>query len=196
MILKTDQTTLSATKLLSQLQAGDETAFETLFLRYYERLYRLIFQLLGNQADAEDITQQVFLKLYHAPDRIQLQADETNVLGWLYRVAVNESYNSLRSQRRRMSWHEKFARLWPFSQTAPDPASLAESQDVQAQVRQILAGMKPREAKLLLLRHSGLSYKELALVLNLAPGSVGTLLTQAKRTFAQKYQRAFPEEKE
>jgi RNA polymerase sigma-70 factor (ECF subfamily) len=56
--------------------------------------------------------------------------------------------------------------------------------------------MRPREAKLLLLRHSGLSYKELALVLNLAPGSVGTLLTQAKRSFAQKYRHAFPEEKE
>src|SRR5262245_36456625 len=108
MILKSDQTTLSATKLLSQLQAGDETAFEALFLRYYERLYTLVFRVLGNKADAEDITQQVFLKLYHAPERIQLQTDETNVLGWLYRVAVNESYNNLRSQRRRQSWHEKF----------------------------------------------------------------------------------------
>lgn len=195
-MLKTDQTTLPAAKLLGQLQAGDETAFEALFLRYYERLYGLVFRLLGNKADAEDITQQVFMKLYHAPERLQLQGDETNVMGWLYRVAVNESYNILRSQRRRTGWQEKFVRLWPFSHTPPDPAALAESQDTQIRVRQILAEMRPREAKLLLLRHSGLSYKELALVLNLAPGSVGTLLTQAKRSFAEKYRRAFPEEKE
>ena len=194
--MKPDQTVLSATHLLSRLQAGDETAFEALFLRYYERIYGLVFRLLGNKADADDIAQQVFMKLYHAPERIQLQADETNVMGWLYRVAVHESYNILRGQRRRQSWHEKFAQLWPFSQTAPDPASLAESQDAQARVRRILAEMKPREAKLLLLRHSGLSYKELALILNLSPGSVGTLLTQAKRTFASNYRRAFPEEKE
>ena len=77
-----------------------------------------------------------------------------------------------------------------------DVGILAESQDAQARVRRILAEMKPREAKLLLLRHSGLSYKELALILNLSPGSVGTLLTQAKRTFARNYYRAFPEEKE
>jgi RNA polymerase sigma-70 factor (ECF subfamily) len=70
---------------------------------------------------------------------------------------------------------------------------LAESQDTQARVRQILIEMQPREAKLLLLRHAGLSYKELAEALNVAPGSVGSLLTQAKRTFARKYRQAFPE---
>ncbi|MEM7346205.1 MAG: sigma factor-like helix-turn-helix DNA-binding protein [Chloroflexota bacterium] len=54
--------------------------------------------------------------------------------------------------------------------------------------------MKPREAKLLLLRHSGLSYKELAATLNVAPGSIGSLLTRAERKFSKKYAAMFPEE--
>jgi RNA polymerase sigma-70 factor (ECF subfamily) len=54
--------------------------------------------------------------------------------------------------------------------------------------------MKPRDAKLLLLRHSGLSYKELAVVLNVAPGSIGSLLTRAERAFAKKYRLAYPDE--
>jgi RNA polymerase sigma-70 factor (ECF subfamily) len=61
-------------------------------------------------------------------------------------------------------------------------------------VRCILAEMKPRDAKLLLLRHSGLTYKELAVALNLAPGSIGSLLTRAERAFAKRYRLAYPEE--
>jgi RNA polymerase sigma-70 factor (ECF subfamily) len=191
--LDAEQTALSNVELVRQLQAGDEASFEALFLRHYERVYGIVFRLLGNKADAEDITQQVFLKLCYSPERIQVQQEGTNIAGWLYRVAVNEGYNVLRSQRRRANWHEKLARLWPFSQLSGDPARLIESQDSQARVRQILAEMKPREAELLLLRHSGLSYEELAVALEIAPGSVGSLLTQAKRIFARKYQSAFPD---
>jgi RNA polymerase sigma-70 factor (ECF subfamily) len=60
-------------------------------------------------------------------------------------------------------------------------------------VRRILATMKPGQAKILLLRHSGLSYKEIAIALNVAPGSVGSLLTRAERAFRAKYQQAFSE---
>lgn len=191
--MEPDYPVLSDEKLITRLHSGDEVSFDTIFLRYYQRIYGILFRLLGNKADAEDITQQVFLKLYHSPERLRVQDDETNVAGWLYRVAVNEGYNALRSQKRRAAWHTKFVQLWPFSSFAPDPAQLAESQDTQARVRQILAEMKPRDAKLLLLRHMGLSYQELAAVLNLTPGSVGSLLTQAKRTFAKRYRLAFPE---
>jgi RNA polymerase sigma-70 factor (ECF subfamily) len=140
------------------------------------------------------MSQQVFLKLYHNMDRIQAQKDETKVTGWLYRVAVNEGYNALRARRRRASWYEKFARLWPFVQSPPDPAQVIETQDTQAQVRGILADMNPRDAKLLLMRHAGLSYQELAATLGVAPGSVGPLLAQAKRRFARKYRAIFSEE--
>jgi RNA polymerase sigma-70 factor (ECF subfamily) len=189
-----DQTTLSDTKLLTRWHAGDEASFEALFLRHYERVYVALFALLGNKADAEDTAQQVFLKLYHTPERIQAQGDETNVAGWLYRVAINEGYNALRSQKRRILWQEQFVRFWPFNTSFADPAQLAESRDDQTRVRRILLDMKPRDAKLLLLRHTGLSYAELAATLEVAPGSIGSLLTRAERVFREKYRRAFPDE--
>ncbi|MFN8459327.1 MAG: sigma-70 family RNA polymerase sigma factor [Anaerolineae bacterium] len=182
---------LSNAKLLAQFCAGDEASFEALFLQHYQRIYSLLFRLLGDPAEAEDVTQQVFLKFYHAAKALQAGNDEVNVRGWLYRVAVNEGYNALRRQKRQVTWQEKFVRLWFWAASPPDPAQVAESHDTQAQVRQILAELKPREAKLLLLRHAGFSYQELAAALELAPTSVGPLLTQAKRAFAQKYRRAF-----
>jgi RNA polymerase sigma-70 factor (ECF subfamily) len=187
---------LTDAKLLTQLQAGDEASFEALFRRHYDRIYHILYRLLGNKADAEDVAQYVFLKLYQSPQRIQLQGDETNVAGWLYRVAVNTGYNTLRSQKRRHMRQEKWGWLWPFNLSASsvDPADLAENNDRQTRVRQTLAQMKPREAKLLVLRYSGLSYKELAVALELAPGSIGSLLTRAERAFAQKYRLAFPEQ--
>jgi RNA polymerase sigma-70 factor (ECF subfamily) len=167
--------------------AKNETSFETLFLTHYESVYRVLHRLLGERAEAEDMAQRVFLKLYHNVDRIRAQGDETNLAGWLYRVAVNEGYNALRSRQRRAAWQERFGRLWSTANAPPDPARLAERGDTRAQVRRVLADMKPRDAKLLLLRHAGLSYKELAEALDMAPSSVGPMLTQAKRTFAKKY---------
>jgi RNA polymerase sigma-70 factor (ECF subfamily) len=191
MAMEPGQRILSKAKPLVKSHSEGDASFETLFIQHYELVYKVLFRLLGDKAEAEDVTQQVFLKLYHAVERVQSQSDEVNIVGWLYRVALNEGYNALRSRKRRMAWHEKFARLWPFVHSSPDPAQLVESQDTQTQVRQILAEMKPRDAKLLLLRHAGLSYKELAIALNIAPSSVGPLLTQAKRTFAQKYRLVF-----
>lgn len=189
-----DQTILSDVSLLTQVQAGDDAAFEAFFLRHYERVYQALYALLGNKADAEDLAQQVFVKLYRAPERLRLQGDETNVAGWLYRVAMNEGYNALRGQKRRVVWLEKLGWLWPLTHALADPAQQVESQDTQAQVRHILLKLKPREAKLLLLRHSGLSYAELAAALDVAPGSVGSLLTRAERVFRAEYRRVFPGE--
>lgn len=184
---------LTDAKLLTQLQAGDDSSFEALFRRHYDRTYQILYRLLGNRADAEDVAQQVFLRLYQSPHRVRLQGDETNVAGWLYRVAVNTGYNTLRSRKRRQLRQERWSWWWPF--TGPtDPADIAETNDLQSRVRQTLLRMKPREAKLLVLRHSGLSYKELANVLEVAPGSIGSLLTRAERAFAQKYRLSYPEE--
>ncbi len=184
---------LTDAKLLTQLQAGDDASFELLFQRHYNRIYNILYRLLGNKADAEDVAQSVFLKLYQSPHRVRLQGDEANVAGWLYRVAVNMGYNTLRSQKRRQMRQERWGWLWPFS-ASTDPADISASNDLQTRVRQTLARMKPREAKLLVLRHSGLSYNELAVILEVAPGSIGSLLTRAERAFAQKYRLAYPEQ--
>jgi RNA polymerase sigma-70 factor (ECF subfamily) len=184
---------LSDAKLLTQLQAGDDASFEALFLRHYDRVYNILYRLLGNRADAEDVAQQVFLKLYYSPRRVRLAGDEASVAGWLYRVAVNAGYNMLRSQKRERARRDKGGWLWLLSRSPADPEEITESKDAQGRVRFILAELKPRDAMLLILRYSGLSYQELAVAFDLSPGSIGSMLTRAERAFAKKYRLAFPE---
>ena len=175
------------TALSTRTQAGDKGSFEAIYQQHRLRIYGVLVRLLRDQDEAEDVTQQVFLKLYHAQPH-QLPDDAHKLTGWLYRVALNEGYNSLRSKKRRAGWHEKLNRLWVGRRSAPDSAHIIERQAAQQQVRDILAEMKPREANLLLLRHAGLSYKELASALDVPDSSIGSLLTQARRKFAKKYE--------
>lgn len=179
---KDDVTTLSDNRLLQQLNAGDETSFNVLFQRHYDRVYGLLFRLVGNRAEAEDIAQEVFLKLYRQP---LLGRPDDNIGGWLYRVATNLGYNAIRDRQRRWQ-RDRF--LVPDQADAPDgPQRLAERREARERVQRALARLKPRQVQLLLLRQMGFSYAELAEACDVAPGSVGQLLGRAAAAFRDAY---------
>ena len=165
----------------------DEAAFEALFLAHYDAVYRLLAHIVGSPQEAEDLAQEAFLRLY----RQRFPAGrEHHVRGWLLRVATNLAYNALRGDRRRAQRQNAAARQETASPGAADPAEAVARQEEQARVRQVLASLPDRQAELLLLRHAGLSYAELAATLDVAPGSVGTLLARAEAAFAAAYRAA------
>jgi RNA polymerase sigma-70 factor (ECF subfamily) len=166
---------------------GDETSFEALFERHYDMVYGVLYRLTGTRQQAEDLAQEVFLKLYQRP----MQRGD-NVAGWLYRVAVNTGYNALRSAQRRTKREEAVA---VEEGSSPTPEAEAIRAETQARVHAALAQLKPRDAKLLTLRHTGLSYKELADVLGVKASSIGTLLVRAQRAFKLAYERTSKEER-
>jgi len=179
--------TLSDGLLLERLRQGDEAGFETLFLRYYDRVYGLLFRLLGSREEAEDLAQEVFLKLYRRPLG---RGREHHLQGWLYRVALNAGYNAIRSHQREARWQEALARETTIvgdDAASGDPVGEALRREEREQVRAVLAQLPPRQGQLLLLRHMGLSYKELAEVAGVSPTSVGTLLARAARAFKKAY---------
>jgi len=162
----------------------EEQAFETMFLEHYPRVYGVLFRLVGDRAEAEDLALETFWKLW---ERAPARAD--NLAGWLYRVAVRLGYNALRAARRRLHYEESAGRDALTFDEPVDPAQAAERAAERARVRAALGQMPPREAQLLILRHSGLAYKEIAAALGLAPGSVGSLLARAERDFERFYGR-------
>jgi len=163
-------------------QGDDECAFEAAFEMHWPWVCALLYRLVGDYDEAEDLALEVFYRLHKRPPK-----EQAKLGSWLHRVATNIGLNALRARQRR-SRYEEIAGVLKLQQAAPpDPAVEAERREGQQLVRQILAQMKPRAAKLLILRHSGLSYAEIAEVLNIAPSSVGTLLARAEKVFEQRY---------
>lgn len=177
--------------LLRRWRRGDERAFDDLFLRYYRLVYRVLQGVVGSPQEAEDLAQETFLVLYRKPPRL-----EGAGLGpWLYRVAANRGYNALRSTRRARQHMEQVEQAIDAA-TPVDPQSAFLRQEERQRVHGALARLPERSAKLLLLRYGGLSYAEIAVALEIAPGSVGALLARAERAFATAYEAGQTVERE
>lgn len=158
--------------------AQREAEFEAVFLQHYQRVFGVLYRLTGDRAEAEDLALEAFLKLWQDPP-----GREGNLGGWLYRVATRLGFNALRSGQRRRGYESAAGRdAWDQGEP-PDPPREAERRDERAAVRATLGILAERDAQLLILRHSGLSYREIAATLGVSPGSIGTLLTRAERAF-------------
>jgi RNA polymerase sigma-70 factor (ECF subfamily) len=176
-------TVVSDALLLARFRAGDESCFEALFERHYDRVYGVLFRLTGTRAEAEDIAQEVFLKLYQS----RLRHGE-NIAGWLYRVASNMGYNALRASARRARREQQAAASEALTEDRlPGPEERVTRQEARQAAQAALVTIRPRLARLLILREMGFSYQELADIVGVAPGSVGTLLARAREAFEKAY---------
>jgi len=165
--------------------------FEALFLEHWTSVYRILQRLVGDPEEAEDLALEAFLRLYR---NNQKQPEVQNAGGWLYQVATRLGLNSIRDWKRREQY-ELTAGRFALEETAQlSPADILAQEEEHQQVRLVLARMNERQSQLLILRHSGFSYKEIASALNLAPASIGPLLVRAEREFGKKYRALVQEE--
>lgn len=184
---ETAVTTLSDNRLLEGISEGDAASFETVFYQHYDRVYGLLFRLVGERAEAEDLAQEVFLQLHHHAFRKRLfsRQREHNIGAWLYRTATNMGYNALRGRRR--LWQRNLA-LVPDPAGSPGVDREVEQREQETAVRRALARLPQRQAQLLLMRQMAFSYQECAQACQVAPGSVGALLARAAKAFKQAYE--------
>jgi RNA polymerase sigma factor (sigma-70 family) len=144
---------------------------EQVFRNAYPQVVSVAARVLGSRGEAEDVAQEVFL----AFGRSSVPAGEA--LGWLSVAAAHTALNQLRSGRRRASREEAAGEGGAVS---PDIADAVVTLDERRHVRAALARLPRRHAVVLVLRHSGLSYAEVAAALGLSPGSVGTTVRRAE----------------
>jgi RNA polymerase sigma factor (sigma-70 family) len=89
--------------LVRRVQAGDETAFREIVERYQSKVFSIIYGILRNRNDAEDIAQQVFAKIYFSIGSFDFRS---SLLTWIYKITVNECYDYLRKKRVRKLVYE------------------------------------------------------------------------------------------
>ena len=173
----------------SSSEHWEEADFRCVFLEHYERIVAILVRLLGDRSQAEELTNDAFWRLYRQP-RLQWNG---NVGGWLYRTATNLGIDALRARFRRRE-NEKATERQFNGQSATGPLYDLLREEKRQRVRTVLALIKPIMAQLLILRASGLSYKELAEALDIKVSGVGTMLNRAEEEFRKRYLALHPHE--
>lgn len=163
-----------------QKALGLERKVTELFELLRDPVYRYLTGVLGNSAEAEDLTQEVFLRLYALLQRGQAVG---NARAWVFRAAHNLAIDQLR--RKHAQHFEETADWEQIADTRPDLASSAEQKVIereqQQRLRTALARLSPQERYCLDLRTEGLGYREIAEVLGISTSTVATFLSRGIR---------------
>jgi RNA polymerase sigma-70 factor (ECF subfamily) len=169
-------------ELVARWHAGDLAAFEALVRRYQERVYRLLFRMLGSAADAEDAAQETFLNLHRHGRRFR---GEARFSTFVYRVAANTALNRRRTLGRSRARVERFAELQAVGHERPEgppgPDQAALGRELSERVHRAL-GTLPEKLRLplVLFDIEGLPYAEVSTVLGLAEGTVKSRIHRAR----------------
>ena len=174
---------------------GPSTVSEV-YERFRRPIHSYIYRLLGSQEDADDITQEVFMRAFTAWNDLY---DRENLSAWLYKIATNLCVDLMR-RRKRISW-------WPLARRKANteqgearfeednsylPADSGGIPEVaeREHIRQALASM-PRDYAIALILNAaqGVPYQEIAVIVGISPNAAATRISRAKRMFAEYYER-------
>ena len=154
--------------------------FRELVETHKKRVYYLALDLTGNHHDAEDLAQDVFIKAFRALDSFR---GDAKVFTWLYRITVNTHLNRRRKKAvRNMQLQEDFDRQEDDSGALPCTDEQAQRKQMQAHIQASLDALSPRERSAFVLKHmNGLTIKDTAAAMDVAPGTIKSLLYRATR---------------
>ncbi|UCF78058.1 MAG: sigma-70 family RNA polymerase sigma factor [Candidatus Eiseniibacteriota bacterium] len=179
-------------ELIHRIAEKDHAAFKSLVERYQLTVLKTCYRILGSRQDAEDVAQEVFLRVFQGAKRFR---GESAVSTWLYRIAVNLSLN----HRRKHKWNRYLDVLALSDARKEDPTSRLEAPDrdrpdrllEQKERRRILAEAletlpERQRVALILHKYESLSYEEVAEVLETSLSSVESLIHRAKRNLQKR----------
>jgi len=177
-------------QLVVRAQSGDKRAFELLVIKYQRKVERLLSRLIRDQAEIEDVTQEAFIKAYRALANFR---GDSAFYTWLYRIAVNTAKNYLMSQGRRAPTStgydaeeaEGFEDATGLRDIATPEAQLMSKQIAQI-VNQTIDKL-PEELKtaIMLREIDGLSYEEIAQIMDCPIGTVRSRIFRAREAVAE-----------
>ena len=179
----------SDVQLMLEVKRGDESSFELLLARYRTPLCHFLFRMVRDSAMAEDLAQEVFLRVYRARKEYKPSAKFTT---WLFRIATNLALNSIRDHRARLMEDSLDER----QESEDGPAALFEIPDRHASVEQrllaedraeairriVLALPEKQRAAVLLHKYHEMDYEDIARILDCSVSALKSLLFRAYET--------------
>jgi RNA polymerase sigma-70 factor (ECF subfamily) len=179
-------------RLMLAFRAGEAAAFDALFRRWSGPLLRYLERMVRDLATAEDLVQEVFLRVHRARDRY---AAEARFSTWLYRIATNLALNELRRPRRRAAHRstEDEAAV-PLASADPATDNVVDARlMVEAAQRELGKLPEKQRAALCLTAVEGLSYAEVAEALGVTDKAVKSLVHRARSTLAERLREGIRE---
>jgi RNA polymerase sigma-70 factor (ECF subfamily) len=171
----------TATALVAAAKAGDQRAFEALVVRYRKRIYALALHITGSTSEADDITQDVFLKAYRALPQFE---GRSQFFTWVYRMTVNRSLNVRRDRARRGedTLDDPRLELAVAVDARSNPGREAELRQTYARLLRALDSL-PIEMRMtvILVSLQGMSHGEVAVIQNLSEGTIAWRMHEARR---------------
>jgi RNA polymerase sigma-70 factor (ECF subfamily) len=173
-------------RLISALQAGDERAYEKLIERFQAPVYNLAWRLLNDPADASDVVQEVFLKVFRNVGHFR---GDSSLRTWVYRIAVNESHNRrrwlFRHRRGETGLDETFddsdTREKPLMDAGETPYDFTMNREAQILLEEGLAAINPIFRAALVLREvEDMSYEDIAEILEVSIGTVKSRIMRGR----------------
>lgn len=179
------------TDLISRAAGGDSSAFQALVERHRSMVYRVAYQFAGNHHDAEDIAQEVFIKVYRSLDRFRQDAQLTS---WMYRIVMNACIDHRRRQRPAVAapfGEEAEQKMLNTPEDRPDPEERAYAGEL-GQVLESEIGRLPNGQRVVFVmrHHQGMKLSEIAEALGLAEGTVKRQLHAAVHRLRQALSQA------
>ena len=176
----------SDARILRGLRAGIESAYEELMDRYEQPIYNMVYRLLGNQSDASDVVQEVFLKVFRGVNSFR---ERSSLHTWIYRIAVNEANNHLRwfvrHCRREVPLegertHQEYASGIAHD-PGPSPYEQVLDNETRTMIESALTRINPLFRTAVVLRDiQNLSYEEIAEILQISLGTVKSRILRGR----------------
>ncbi|MBU6161269.1 MAG: sigma-70 family RNA polymerase sigma factor [Myxococcales bacterium] len=184
-------------RLIRSLQRRDEAAFARMVREYQDRVFALVFRMLGDRAEAEDVSQEVFVTVFKAIDSFR---GDSQFSTWLFRIAANHCRNRLRYLSRRnyhrgQSLDEMHEGEYPvqLSEQVPQPDRILEGAQLEKTIQDALNALDEDQRLIVVLRDlEHLSYGEIAQILDVAEGTVKSRLFRARLALRELISRGYP----
>src|SRR3569832_1983259 len=183
--------TLDDSAVVAQFLGGEERAFQELVDRYQTRLLNFVYRTIGDREKAEDLVQEVFIRVYRHLHRFDRSKKFST---WIYTIASNLAKNELRNRSRnplvlfqtiRKNWQDDDRPL-QFEDTTARPDDLFRKRHLRSLVEASVARLPEHHRQVFILRElEGKSYEEIAEITNCNLGTVKSRLNRARNSFAE-----------
>ena len=162
--------------ILHRASKGDLSAFQYIYEKTSDFIYAIAYRIINNRSDAQDITQDVFVKLYQ---NFRVFADCASFKPWLYRIAVNTAINTYNDKRRIRRNHEQYQQCAGTDMTPPEVEARLSQEDAEDTLGDLLAMLPLEQRTVIVLREiEGLNYQQIAETLEI---NINTVRTRLKR---------------